>query len=267
MNFRYWLESQVSIEDLEGTSNTPPEWDEEAIRLFTQSMMYNWQKYVMVAVSGGIVKEQLYRYPIGKNLLLANHIQLGYAIGELNNIKEPEFSFKTYNTYLPAFGDEPEYNSFKLAENTNPKRNEVGSIIIRFPPVHFNEESAILLESIIRHEVTHAYDWIKEDIHQTEEYWFDKNKYTVAVQEANGYFQQLQFLIKEIGDIDRILHLLKTTDYLGVADLSIMSVIEAYLKSLPIKEYLVSKTNMELAADVLVKLAKCLLFKNFVRRK
>ena len=204
LNFRCWFEDNFNepdaIQDPRDVAklwhaNMPreaPKQNAHAVEQFA-SYMFDIDKNSQAVKNyfdGIYVNEVRYDQPINNNLLNINDEKLKNAKGLVSSRENPAFKF------------------FMGAELG-------GNLLIRHPPVFYSIKDEELIRSIIWHELRHAIDWINPEFKDVEpsSQIFDVEKYARNAYEARAFADQLKFLMKRIGNPNKVMKVLINTTY------------------------------------------------------
>ena len=230
INFRKWLEAEDKLQDPHGIED--PEYvgdilykspagkniyNDNAISVFA-GMMASPElnaKSVADALNGHFATEVRYGpLPISNNLLTVEDHRLRTAVGRVVSPQEPAI-----------------FEFFIAGKNQ-------GCIIIQHPPAMYGltigkqEGDAVMMRSIIRHEVGHAGQWINPNLPKMRgtnqlRKW-NATLYATNFHEAQQYAEQLRYLIAQVGDVAKVLVIIRNSP-LGFAP-AMIPVAEAFLR-------------------------------------
>lgn len=170
-----------------GQQNGPRmEKNDPGIEIFVEAHADEWKNGE--AIASDLARKEVYqiRYnkQIAQNLLQTNDERLKSAKGVVSNHHMPEFSF--------CIGADC----------------EPGSLLIRHPPLAFDDVDKKMLDSVIVHELDHAADWLNpefEGVEPSGKYRFNWKKYADNIYEARAYYTQLMRLLKSFkGDVNKV---------------------------------------------------------------
>lgn len=174
MKFRNWIEAQNWLERL---PKKPLDYNSSQVNAFVDAMANKGRNAVALysTINRIAYNDTRYNKPIANNLLVFNDVRLKNAIGEIhNNIEKSEFKFF-------------------------PDGEQAGSILIRHPPVVYDNIDKTLLTGVIVHELQHAADWLKyKNFKPTRFNSFNSEKYVRHWTEARAYSQQLVEILRRI---------------------------------------------------------------------
>jgi hypothetical protein len=172
-----------------GKMPAPGAQNEKAIWKFVAEMSdetlnYDFLQIIRRKIRG--VSETRYDEPIEGNLLNTRTGKLKNAIGTIFWPGESNFGF--FDTGSKA-----------------------GELEIKHPPTLFAKQDRELLASIIWHELRHAQDWSRGDVHYPPKpQKFNTGKYARHILEARAYADQLQWLLGRVKNVQEVMDMLSS---------------------------------------------------------
>lgn len=228
LNFRRWFENlddPIGVQNPQAMAkhwqdNLPTEAEnaplnKEAIATFAKYMAEPYTNGEALAdhLLGLEVNELRYPdKPISNNLLNVSDERLQDARGFITNQEDPEFRF-----FMGG--------------------SRMGSLIIQHMPVVYTQQDEILVESIIRHEVGHAADWLDPNyryVPPSGRYKWNATAYAENIHEARRYADQLHYLIRKTGDVNKVMQMLDGPSSFRLAP-ALVPVAKAFLKEYGLK--------------------------------
>lgn len=259
LNFRTWFESW--IEELPGGLPV----NESEVRAFVEAMADNSKNLPAKRIAEASplfsrVNEDRYKKPLSDNLLTISSPKLKYAQGTVTDRATPKFAFYLFDGEYKA-----------------------GNLVIRIPPVLFDDEDKVLLRRILKHELRHAVDWLNPEIQDEpsgkyvrEGYIFNLEKYTTNRYEARAHAEELRDLMKQIGDVNKVLQLLQKRSEFSMSK-QLIGIAEEFLHAYQLRHEQITTTPPPAivrpammyegrAAQLLGRMLTKMLFRNFVEK-
>lgn len=162
-------------------------FNDSGIQAFVDSMADPAKNGRAIAMALGLkmIEEHRYSSNLTPDLILVDDDELGVAEGIVTNAKPAVFNF---------------YD---------------GDVKIQHPPLVFDKDDELLLESIIRHELGHAIDSINPVYQnipssgQFTKFYFHAELYAKNMNEVRRLGSQLRFLLQKVGDPNKVMNLIR----------------------------------------------------------